>query len=37
MLLMGLDKGRISPHLFAVYLDDLFIELNNIKSWVLYW
>jgi len=28
--------GVISPYLFAVYLDDLSFELNNIR-WVLYW
>jgi len=35
MCLMGLDKGVVggvlSPYLFAVYLDDLSNELNNIK------
>jgi len=29
---MGLDKGVLSPYLFAVYLDDLSNELNNIKA-----
>jgi len=25
-------RGVLSPYLFAVYLDDLFLELNNIKA-----
>jgi len=29
---MGLDKGVLNPYLFAVYLDDLSIELNSIKA-----
>jgi len=32
MCLMGLDKGGLNPYLFAVYLDDLSNELNNIKA-----
>jgi len=24
--------GVLSPYLFAVYLDDLFLELNDIKA-----
>jgi len=26
------EEGVLSPCLFAVYLDDLTIELNNIKA-----
>jgi len=25
-------QGVLSPYLFAVYLDDLFLELNKIKA-----
>jgi len=33
MLLIGLDTGEYWIHiLFAIYLDDLSIELNNIKA-----
>ena len=33
MCLMALDKGEYwSPYLFAVYLDVLSNELNNIKA-----
>ena len=29
----GVRQGRVlSPYLFALYLDDLFTELNNIKA-----
>jgi len=27
--------GVLSPYLFAVHLDDLFLELNNIKLGVI--
>jgi len=33
MCLMGLDRGEYwVPYLFAVYLDDLSNELNNMKA-----
>jgi len=33
MLLMGLDQGEYCVHtFFAVYLDDLSLELSNIKA-----
>jgi len=25
-------RGVLSPYLFAVYLDDIFLELSNIKA-----
>ena len=31
------QRGVVSPYLFAVYLEDLSNELNNIKAGCFYW